>query len=234
MQEMRGQRKRGQSQQPKKDSIKHFCYFNLCPGIATAYNRGMIKAVIFDCFGVLTADAWVEFCKSLPAGEVVDSSRKLNHQYDAGKIGLEEFLSQVTKITGRDRLELERIFNHPSRAKNQELFEYIKELKPKYKIGMLSNIATNWVRESFLSHEEQELFDAMAFSYEIGATKPEPLTYETITKMLDVSFSESVFIDDQPRYCEAAGELGMQAIWYQEFGQMKKDLEAILSSVADN
>jgi len=190
----------------------------------------VIKAVIFDCFGVLTVDTWVEFCGTLPEGEVADTARRLNHQYDSGKISLKEFLDEVSRVTGRVRSDIVAIFTHPAATKNARLFEYIQELSSKYKIGLLSNVGTNWVREDFLNTEEQKLFSAMVFSYEIGTTKPDPKAYEAIANKLGAKPSEAVFIDDQLAYCEGAEDFGMKAIVYSNFPQIKTELEQTLSA----
>lgn len=195
----------------------------------------MIKAIIFDCFGVLTTDQWKEFCSTLPNDEVVKKAKDLNHLYDNSAMGLEDFVANIHKVTGRDRQLIEGIFMNRDSVKNEALLEYIRQLKSKnYKLGILSNVATNWVREYFLTSEEQQLFDAMVFSFELGTGKPEPEIYKTILQKLSVKPQESVFIDDNERYCAAAEELGMKAILYEDFVQMETELEKILAAVTDN
>jgi len=70
----------------------------------------------------------------------------------------------------------------------------------------------------------------MVFSFEIGATKPKPQAYEAILTKLAVKPKDAVFIDDQPHYCESARAVGMQAIRYEDFEQMKAELEKILAA----
>ena len=89
-------------------------------------------------------------------------------------------------------------------------------------------------RSEFLSEDDQKMFSAMAFSYEIGTTKPDPKSYEVIADKLGVNPDEVVFIDDQPRYCEGAEAFGMKAVVYKNFPQMKAELEALISPVSDN
>lgn len=191
----------------------------------------MIKAVIFDCFGVLTADKWREFVGTLPEIQKLPA-RDLNHAYDAGLMTERQFLDQVKELTGRDPGEVENLAVEEI-GKNRQLLDYIGTLKTRYKIGLLSNIASNWVRSYFLTTEEQKLFDEMLFSYEAGTTKPDARIYRLILEKLKAEPSECVFIDDQPRYCEAAEQLGMKAVVYEDFEQMKDELEKMLA-VTDN
>ncbi len=194
----------------------------------------MIKAIIFDCFGVLTTDLWKEFCSTLPPGEIVQKAKDLNHQYDAGTITLDFFIRSVHELTGRDPKVIENIFTNTDSVKNDTLFQYIKLLKKRYKIGILSNVATNWVRDYFLTPDEQQLFDTMVFSFETGIGKPDAEIYNTALQKLSVEPQQTVFIDDNRRYCVAADELGMKTVLYNDFQQMKKELEKILSAGSDN
>jgi len=108
------------------------------------------------------------------------------------------------------------------------LITYIGSLKPDYKIGLLSNIASNWIRENLLTETEQLLFDQMIMSYEVKMTKPDPRIYHLSTERLGVDIQDCVFVDDIEHYCEAARQEGMQAVVYQNFEQMKAELAKIL------
>src|SRR5436305_1028124 len=119
----------------------------------------MIKAVIFDCFGVLTQDGWKAFVEELPTDSAKETARSLNHQYDAGLISLEKFLGGVKQATGRD-FDIIKSARSSEDAKNTKLIEYIRQLKEEYKIGILSNVATNWIRDYLLTTDEQKFFDA--------------------------------------------------------------------------
>lgn len=187
----------------------------------------MIKAIIFDCFGVLTTDKWKEFVASLPKSQV-EAASSLNRAYDAGHLTHDEFLQSIKALTGKQPAAVEDLLDNET-TKNSQLLDYIEQLKPHYKIGMLSNVATGWVTDSFLTASEQKLFDAMVFSYDVGASKPDHRMYEAIIERLGVAPEECLFIDDSEGHCVAARDSGMQTIWYQNFGQMKTELEKSLA-----
>ncbi|MEX1059185.1 MAG: HAD-IA family hydrolase [Candidatus Saccharimonadales bacterium] len=112
---------------------------------------------------------------------------------------------------------------------NKVLLSYIRtELKPKYKIGIISNAVSDWIAE-ILEAEDVKLFDDIVISYKVGINKPNPTIYQISLKNLGVMPEETVFIDDIEAYCEAARAVGMQAILYQDFEQMKKELEKLLA-----
>lgn len=188
----------------------------------------MIRAVIFDCFGVLTTDTWKQFVSSLPPEVNIPRLRELNHQLDAGFITMQEFVSEVQEITGREPVQVESLLNNEV-VKNAELLEYVEYLRTKgLKIGMISNVSSNWVRDSFLTSKEQTLFDDMVFSFEVHMTKPDTRIFELACNRLGIDPAQTVMIDDIKSYCEAAESIGMKSVQYIDFGQCKSELNGLL------
>lgn len=192
----------------------------------------MIKAVIFDCFGVLTADTWKEFTATLPESQLA-MARDLNRSYDAGFITKEKFTTEVYELTGKRPIEVEALLDNEV-GKNTQLLGHIKKLKTQYKIGLLSNIGTSWIEDKFLSKEEQNLFDTMVFSYKVQMTKPDPRIFELVCNKLSIFPREAILIDDVDRNCNVAEEVGMRSIVYTDFASMKDQLEGILSANAND
>ena len=189
----------------------------------------MIKAVIFDCFGVLASDGWLPFKNKYFGGnkEFFDKASQINQQSDAGKISYEEFLGEVAKMAGVSKEKARYYIEH--NVPDEKIIEYIAQLKSDYKIGMLSNASGNWLDQIF-TEGQVGLFDAISLSYQTGFIKPDPKAYETILDKLGINASEAVLIDDQVRYCEGGRAIGMQVIQYQSFAQMKSELEKILAA----
>lgn len=112
---------------------------------------------------------------------------------------------------------------------NRQLLDFIKtQLKPKYKVGVISNAAGDWLYE-ILPAADVQLFDDIVLSHRAGVAKPELAIYRLSLKNLGVIASEAVFIDDLEPFCQAAKQLGMKAILYESFPQMRRDLGKILS-----
>ena len=187
----------------------------------------MIKAIVFDCFGVLTAgDGWLSFKTQYFNHDttLLEEAVSLNKQADAGFITYDDFIEKVARLAGVPQEQARMIIDN--NTPNEPLFAYVAELKPRYKIGMLSNAAANWLSELF-SPEQVALFDATLLSYEAGFIKPQPEIYELMAERLGMEASECLLIDDQERYATGAKEVGMTAIWYRDFGQMKQELERL-------
>jgi epoxide hydrolase-like predicted phosphatase len=189
----------------------------------------MIKAVIFDCFGVLTTDNWQKFLNSLPDGADMESAREAHRAYDKGILSKSEAAAQIQAATGESFTEIDDASAEET-VKNAPLLEYIRLLHEKgYKTSVLSNVASNWIRDQLLTLEEQAYFDDFVLSHEVGIIKPDPRVFELAAERLGVGLGEAVLIDDKESYCTAARELGMQAVWYQDYKQMKGELEQLLT-----
>ncbi len=188
-----------------------------------------LRAIVFDCFGVLASDGWLPF-KAKYFGdnearflEVSD----LNKAVDAGLVSYDDFITDVADLAGVPKAaahtEIER--NPP----NAELFSYITEnLAPTYKIGLLSNAGANWLADLF-TPDQLKLFDATVLSCDIGVIKPDHVAYEAIASKLGVELHECVFIDDQPRYCQGAIDVGMQAIHFTDNDSLIRELSLLLN-----
>ncbi len=188
----------------------------------------MATAIVFDCFGVLATDGWLPFRDGhfLEDKELFAQADRLNKEMDAGIISYPSFVAQIAALAGVSENVVDKHID--SNVPNAPLLSFIKnDLKPKYKIGMLSNAGANWLDKIF-TKAQLAMFDARALSYEVGAIKPDPLTYQTIAKRLGVSTEDCIFIDDQVRYCIGAQEVGMKSVEYKGFDQMKKDLLSLL------
>jgi len=187
----------------------------------------MTKAIIFDCFGVLATEAWLPF-KAKYFGhdpDLLAQVEAISWQANRGIIRRDTAIQQTAKLAG---LAVEDVIQAIDRnAPNEELFAYIRELEKEYKIGLLSNIAGNFLYQIF-TDEHLALFDVVSLSFEKGYAKPQARAFETIAEELDVEPAECVLVDDQERNITGAREAGMKAILYKNVPQLKKDLAKLL------
>lgn len=189
-----------------------------------------IKAIIFDCFGVLVIPAQELLMHDFPnkRSEITDLSLRADYGY----ITKEEYDRLAAEITGLtvDKFQ-ERYWN---RTRNQSVFDWLISLKDthKFKIGLLSNISVTGIDKFIPVTERKQLFDAVVLSAEVGVTKPSSEIFEMIAERLGVDVSECVMIDDLLENVEGANMAGMKAILYGNTEQAKADLAALLE--ADN
>lgn len=173
-----------------------------------------IKAVIFDCFGVLAEDAWLPFKRQYIGDnkDVADAITNLGMQNEYGVINNDQYFAQSAKLIGVDEQVLRTVLG--KRVPNLELFTFIQDvLKPNYKIGLLSNANYDVLTELF-TPEQAALFDASTLSFESKMVKPDPQMFALMATKLGVELEDCLFIDDIERYCVAAEALGMITIVY--------------------
>lgn len=192
----------------------------------------MTKAIIFDCFGVLVTENWIPFKKRYfgRSGELLDQATLLGRRLNVGDLNYDEFIGQVARMAGISEAQALREIDGEGSQANEKLLNYIAaELKPVYKIGLLSNVGDNWLREMF-GARRLALFDELSLSYKTGVLKPNVRAYRLAADQLGVDPAACVFVDDKKRHCEGARKAGMQAILYEDFEQMKQDLERLLAA----
>ncbi len=187
----------------------------------------MVQAIIFDCFGVLTTDRWKEFVATLTESQR-QPARELNRAYGRADLTKTEFLHSIEDLTGRQATDIDQLPGNEM-TKNTDLLGLIANLKSQYKIGLLSNVGSNWIRNRFLTANEQQLFDDFTFSYEVRMAKPDPRIFILAAQRLGVPIDACVMVDDAAYYGEIATQLGMQFVPYQNFEQTKTDLQKILA-----
>lgn len=190
----------------------------------------MIKAIIFDCFGVFIGNPYKIRVQALEQTdpEKAKVMHDINRASDRGFLTREETAQQMSELVGMtvDEWLAEQ---DKGEVRNEELIAFAKTLRPRFKLGMLSNISS---RERLDARFEQgqldELFDVVVASGDEGYIKPEPEIFEIALHKLGVLPEECVMIDDILEFCQAAEGVGMQAIQYLNNQQCITDLNALI------
>ena len=174
----------------------------------------MIKAVIFDCFGVLIGDAYMVIRKKYP--ELSPRITGLGVESNLGRITSlerrERTVEMLNEIGARGQVVLREAIDGITR--NTELLGEIKRLREKFKTGLLSNAGEGFWRR-FSEQELKEYFDTVVVSYQVGLVKPDPRIFELTADRLGVEMDECVFVDDDASNVRAAESCGMRGIVYE-------------------
>ena len=186
-----------------------------------------IKAVIFDCFGVLLGNTLQQWTARL-SEEDAQNFLSLTYAADKGIVSEEEATVERAKLLGISPQQLLDGFA-AGEVLNTELVSYIRELKKTYKVGLLSNINSRERIEVRLPDGLlDELFDEIVISGDLGVIKPDAAIYQYAAAKLDVAPEGCVMIDDVERFCEGARTVGMQAVQFKTTQQALADLNTIL------
>jgi FMN phosphatase YigB (HAD superfamily) len=186
----------------------------------------VIRAVIFDCFGVLYTDGKsliIDMCPSEKRTELYD----LFKQADYGLISGEEFSAGTTQLLGMARADFDAMTSS-TYVRNHILIEWIRSHKDRYKIGLLSNVSEDTYTMLFNEDDERELFDAVVLSSRIGITKPSREAYQLIAERLGVEPKDCIMIDDIERNVEGAENVGMKGLLFRSNEQLQLELTELL------
>jgi HAD superfamily hydrolase (TIGR01509 family) len=187
----------------------------------------MIKAIIFDCFGVLIRTSFEPYYYKYLKNdkELTEQAKSLEDLLTQSQISFDQFINDVAKLAHIPAFTACSFLEH--NRQNLELFDFIAELKINYRIGFLSNAAENWLSRLF-TEEQIALFDSVVLSYAVNYSKPDKEIYLMSAHELEVQPSECIFVDDIERYCKGALIAGMQSVQFATTAQLKHDLSAIL------
>jgi putative hydrolase of the HAD superfamily len=191
-----------------------------------------IKAIIFDCFGVVVGQGFNETYRSAGGDPVTDRAfiDDVLYQSNLGLIPQSQFRQEIAEHLHISLDDWQTAVDTAEQP-NIELLEYIVELRKKFKMGMLSNANAGVLPRKIGADWLERCFDAVVVSAEVGKIKPDPEIYLYTAAKLGVSPAECVFFDDHARYTEAADAVGMRGIQFKSFRQARAELEKIL---ADN
>lgn len=188
----------------------------------------MIKALIFDCFGVFYTDPVFAYMRD-PATppEKARALHALDEQAARGQLDKNGFITQAALILGTSENEVERRF-FQSAERDEQLVWFVRSLRKNYKVAMLSNIGGDMMDGFFSPEERKRLFDTVILSGDVKMAKPDRAIFELACERLGVELNEAVMIDDMQTTCDIVKTFGMQSVCYKNFEQCKSELTVIL------
>lgn len=191
----------------------------------------MIKALVFDCFGVFYVDPVFAYMRdSATPPDKAEALHALDKQAAVGALDKQGFVTQAAALLGVSESASEQRFFH-SADRNERLVEFVQELRKTYKIAMLSNIGGDMMDGFFSLEERERLFDTVILSGDVKMAKPDRAIFELVCKRLGVELHEAVMIDDMQSTCDTVKTFGMGSVCYKDFGQFQTELTTILKSL---
>jgi epoxide hydrolase-like predicted phosphatase len=188
----------------------------------------MIKTIIFDYMGVFAPEsmvgAWI-IKNNLPNVEARRVAlKKLSLKWDLGEINYSEFNEILSKYT---EIPVNKIWAtlFEKVLADQELVDFVKILKKKYKIILLSNSPLENTRRMIINQKIDKIFDEIILSAEHQLAKPDPRIYQLALSLSHSQPQESIFIDDRQENINAAQKLGIKSFLFTDTLTLKKELD---------
>lgn len=193
-----------------------------------------IRAFIFDFGNVICSfDVRVFLARAKPYSALstdellvaLQAAHPIMRDYETGLMTSEEFFTRMCaacqlSVSREDFITAYTQFFTPIPS----TYELIRALKPRYKLGLLSN-TNEWHFEHGIKPVEVfPLFDTVTLSYEVKAMKPAPEIYYDALRKLDMPAEACVYIDDLEENVVAARNLGMHALHFRSGEQLRASL----------
>ena len=102
----------------------------------------------------------------------------------------------------------------------------VGELKGNYQLILLSDYVREWMEYIEARNEDLKIFDKKIFSYNIGTTKSEVQTFETVLEQTGIVADETLFIDDYEKNVKNAEAVGIHGIVFENADQLRKTLSS--------
>lgn len=190
----------------------------------------MIKAIIFDFFGVVGQSTYqlvIEDMQITP--EQSTALTDLHKTFDNGYIDDNQFLHNYADILGLDYQDfIKKYYESEDRFSNSyRMLALVEDLKKNHKVGLLSNVGIDGYTK-FIEPIKHH-FDVVVTSFESGLAKPDISIFEHTAARLSCDTSECVMIDDSAINCKGAQAAGMNAIVFKDLISTKEQLVRMLN-----
>lgn len=186
----------------------------------------MIRVITFDFFDVFRTDGynrWLQQHGYKREHKFLEASEK----HDRGEYSDQEFYKAIADASGEALDQVKKELEADIEL-NEPLIEYVRTFQGKYKLALLSNSSSEYLRNELAKYDLSKYFDEIVISSEVGLIKPEPEVFEHIMQKLGVKPDECIFTDDNPRHTHAAAELGIHSIVYRSVPELRQQIEKIV------
>jgi len=188
----------------------------------------MIRAVIFDCFGVLCSGS-LDYMRSVVPTEKLQEFNDLSLAFDRDYVTRADYIAQAATLLRVPPAEIHEIMQNYC-IRNELAVELVRSVHKTSKTALLSNVGRGFIDDFFTKHELEELFDVVVLSSEVGCIKPNPAIYQLAADRLEVLPQECLMIDDSEANVAGARQAGMQGLQYQTLEQCQTELQSLLGA----
>lgn len=189
----------------------------------------MLKGIFFDFDGVITLEkqgtpptiAYIAETTGLPAEAVEKAYRRHNRALLMGEVTHPDMWQQFCEEmdTNIDYEILTGAFLNITL--DQAVVDYIRELKEKYLIGMITDNKVDRIETILKEKGLEELFDVVVISAQVHSGKTEERIFEEALKRSNLKPQECVFIDNTAQNLEVPAKMGFRTVYFDD---EKRDL----------
>ena len=151
-------------------------------------------------------------------------------ELDRGTLDREDAIRRAAKRTGMAEAQIRRLLYAvpPSLTAYPDTVELLYRLKAKgYPLYCLSNMHRASLEHIKQVHRFWDVFGGLVFSCEVNLCKPEAGIYEHLLRAYQLDPANTLFMDDVQKNLDAAAELGIRTIKFENAAQCERELRAL-------
>ena len=194
-----------------------------------------IKSVIFDWGGVLIDDpapGLMRYCAQILNVSTEDyqkAHQKFSADFQKNLIREDTFWERICHELKVPKSAVRSLWTDAFKAAyvpREEMISLATWLNKKgYKTAVISN--TEVPAMQYFYQLGYAMFDVLVFSCAEGTIKPDRKIFEIALQKLGCTPEQSVFIDDNPEFIDAAKNAGLHTILFESAGQIRNKLAGI-------
>lgn len=200
----------------------------------------MIKAILFDFDGVLTIDKtgsesiinYIAYECSIHKKIIKKSYYRFNRSLLNGELTHQDIWQSFCEDVGQ-KLNYDILIEAFENTKlDNDMIAYLKELKLKYLIGMVTDNKVDRIDTILEFYNLKQYFDIVSISAKTHSGKDEKFIFEETVSKLSVLPDECVFIDNTEKNLVIPKKMGMRTILFDDEDRsilkFKQELESFL------
>ena len=176
----------------------------------------MKKLLLFDCFGVVMREVAPYWFRRYYTDEEADRIKEETmHDGDVGAIPDDELYSRLGKTVGVPGDAIRREWEELV-FPNRDTIALIRELKSRYRVVLLSNAMSGYLRYALDKCGIADLFDDVIVSAEVKLVKPDPAIFRLALERAGVDAKNALMIDDVEKNLDGAKAVGIDGYLFRD------------------
>lgn len=154
------------------------------------------------------------------------SNYHFHRDFERGKISESEFVNKMLEVVDH-KIDAEtfKIYYADIFTVNEDVVSLLPILKRDYKLFLLSNTDSIHQKYGWQKYEFLKYFDKLILSHGVGSVKPEEKIYQAVEEGSGFPSEEHFYIDDVQEYVDAAIKLGWDAVVFEGYEKLVRDLK---------
>ena len=185
----------------------------------------MKKLLLFDCFGVVMREVAPYWFRRYYTPEEADRIKEeMMHDGDVGAVEDDVLYRRLGETVGASGDQIRREWEDLV-IPDQKTIALIRSLKSRYRVVLLSNAMSGYLRYALDKCGIADLFDGVIVSAEMKLVKPDPAIFRLALDRAGVAPADALMIDDVQKNLDGAKTVGIDGHLFRGADGLRRALE---------